>query len=409
LSTTQVYELARRILAGSIEFPTVLGESYGDIVDFYREILSEHGVHVTIHRVPDEYVAKTLPREFNPDKPRYILLARLGTGEKVLQFNGHYDVVSPGEGWETPPFKPVIRDDKIYGRGSTDMKGGIASILLALISLAQEAREPGVIVEAALVPDEEIGGKTGTGYLVNELGSKPDYVVIAEPSGLDNIYIGHRGNVWGIIKVYGRQAHGSAPWLGDNAFEKMIVFAQEFLRRYRSEISRRRSSYTYEDENASQPTITPGGLLVAPGSINIVPGVSGFSIDRRLIVEERVEEVVDEIRRVVESVSSDLGVEASFTLVEASPPAFTPPDHALTTKLSKAIGREIGVEPRRTICVGGLDLRYYTMKGIPAVAYGPGEVGLAHKANEYIKLSDVVRASRVYLELVREIEENGRG
>lgn len=404
MSESSILEVTRRILTGSIEYSTVLGDAYEDIVDFYREVLSEYGIHVTIHRVPEEYARRVLPEDFKPEKPRFILLARIGSGERVLQFNGHYDVVSPGEGWETPPFKPVVRDDLVYGRGSTDMKGGIAAVLSAMIRLTQ-GREPNVIVEAAIVPDEEIGGKTGTGYLVNELGSRPDYVVIAEPSGLDNIYIGHRGVLWGIVKVYGVQAHGSTPWLGDNAFEKMLVFARVFLDRYKEAIASRKSSYTYEDERASYPTITPGGVLIAPGSINIVPGVVGFSIDRRLIVEESIESVAREIEGMIEDVGRELGVKASFTLVEASPPAVTPPEHEYTRLLSRVIEDRIKVEPKRTVCVGGLDLRYYTVKGIPAVAYGPGEVGLAHKPNEYVRLSHVVKASEVYEEFVREFEK----
>jgi len=405
LTISQIHEIAKKILVDSIKFPTVLGETYEDMVDYYREQLSEYGIHVTIHRVPDEFLRKTLPREFNPEKPRFILLARIGSGEKVLQFNGHYDVVSPGEGWETPPFEPVVRDDLVYGRGTTDMKGGIASILTALISLAQERREPSVIIEAALVPDEEIGGRTGTGYLVNELGSRPDYVIIAEPSGLDNIYIGHRGNVWGIIRVHGKQAHGSAPWLGDNAFEKMLVFAQEFLKRYRERVSSRKSNYLYEDERAAYPTITPGGLLIAPGSINIVPGTAGFSIDRRLIVEERVEDVIGEIQELLGQVSRELNIDSSFTLVESSPSAFTPPDNKYTQILGEIIRENTGREPRKTICIGGLDLRYYTIKGIPAVSYGPGEVGLAHKPNEYIRISDVVRVSKIYVDFAKRFEK----
>lgn len=405
MTISQIYEIAKKILVDSIKFPTVLGEAYEDIVDYYREQLSEYGIHVTIHRVPDEFLRKTLPKEFNPEKPRFILLARIGSGEKVLQFNGHYDVVSPGEGWETPPFEPVVRDDLVYGRGATDMKGGIASILTALISLAQERREPSVIIEVALVPDEEIGGRAGTGYLVNELGSRPDYVIIAEPSGLDNIYIGHRGNVWGIIRVHGKQAHGSAPWLGDNAFEKMLVFAQEFLKRYRERVSSRKSSYLYEDERAAYPTITPGGLLIAPGSINIVPGTVGFSIDRRLIVEERVEDVIGEIQELLGQVSRKLNIDSSFILVESSPPAFTPPDNKYTQILGETIRENTGREPRKTICIGGLDLRYYTIKGIPAVSYGPGEVGLAHKPNEYIRISDVVRVGRIYVDFAKRFEK----
>ncbi|RLG89577.1 MAG: succinyl-diaminopimelate desuccinylase, partial [Thermoprotei archaeon] len=100
-----VYEKAEEILMKSIEYPTVLGEAYKNIVEYYAEVLKEYGIHITIHKVPDEYVREKLKPEMNPDKPRYILLARIGSGDKVLQFNGHYDVVFPGEGWSvTEPF-----------------------------------------------------------------------------------------------------------------------------------------------------------------------------------------------------------------------------------------------------------------------------------------------------------------
>ncbi|AFK51313.1 succinyl-diaminopimelate desuccinylase [Thermogladius calderae 1633] len=369
------------------------------MVDYYREVLSSHGVHVTVHRVDDDYVRKHLPREYNPDKPRYILLARVGSGERVLQFNGHYDVVAAGEGWETPPFQPVVKDGLVYGRGATDMKGGIASVVGALAYVAS-GKEPEIVVEAALVPDEEIGGLTGTGYLVNVLGSRPDWVVIAEPSGIDNIYIGHRGGVWAMVKVYGVQAHGSTPWLGDNAFEKMVYLAKLFIEEYKPSLAQRRSRFEYEMPEASNPTLTLGGKLVAPGSINIVPGIVGFSVDRRLIVEERADEVVEELRRFLENASARLGVRAELEVMEKSDPALTDPGSHLVRVLEDSITGTLNLKPRKTICVGGLDLRYYAAKNIQAVAYGPGEVGMAHKVNEYVKLADIVKVAETYVDLV---------
>lgn len=402
LNSKKLTEFAVKVLADSIKYRTVLGEDYEELVDYYREVLSSYGVHVTIHRVPDEYLKKNLPVQYNPSKPRYILIARVGSGEKVLQFNGHYDVVPPGSDWRTNPFEPVIIENKLYGRGSSDMKGGIAAFLAAMVYYAE--REPSIVLEGVLVPDEEIGGLTGTGYLVRELGSRPDWVVIAEPSGLDNVYVGHRGNLWFMVKIYGKQAHGSAPWLGDNAFEKMIIYAKEFIDKYRIKLSTKKSSFEYEHPEASKPTITPGGLLISPGAVNIVPGMVGFSVDRRLIVEENIEEVFNEIRELAESISGETGIQSEIEVIEASNPAYTSLESTIVSSLGSSIEEVLGLKPRFTICTGGLDLKYYSEAKIEAVAYGPGAIGAAHKPNEYIDLLDLEKAINVYVELVRKLE-----
>ncbi|MEM4976860.1 MAG: M20 family metallopeptidase [Desulfurococcaceae archaeon] len=400
----EAYKLAVEVLSESVKYKTVLGEQYEEIVNYYSEVLAKHGVHVTVHRVPDEYTRKHLAQQFNPDKPRYILLARVGYGERVLQFNGHYDVVPAGEGWSKPPFEPTITNGKLFGRGSSDMKGGIAAIIATLVYFAQ-TREPGIVLEAAFVPDEEIGGTTGTGYLVNELGSRPNWVVIAEPSGLNNIYVGHRGNVWCLVKVHGKQAHGSTPWLGDNAFEKMLVFARRFIEEYRAILANRISSYKYEHPEASKPSINPGGLLVSPGAVNVVPGFVGFSIDRRLVVEEKADNVVAEIMSIAERISHETGIKVSVDVLSKSDPAYTPEDSPIVKTLVKSITQVTGVSPRTTICVGGLDLKYYTARGIPAVAYGPGKVEVAHKVDEYIELEDLRRTVEIYINLVKNLEK----
>ena len=374
------------------------------MVDYYREVLSTHGIHVTVHRVPDEYVEKYLPKQYNPNKPRYILIARIGSGEKVLQFNGHYDVVPPGTGWHTDPFQPVIIGNRLYGRGASDMKGGIAAILATMIHLAQTG-EPDIIVEAVLVPDEEIGGITGTGYLIRELGSIPDWVVIAEPSGIDKIYNGHRGNLWLMIKVHGRQAHGSSPWLGDNAFEKMITYAKLFIEKYREILETRISIFEYEDTNASKPSIAIGGLLQSAGAVNIVPGLCGFSVDRRLIIEENVESVLEEIQKLTSEISEKTGIKSEIEVISKSNPAYTPGESIIVEVLKDTIKSILNTEPKIIICNGGLDLKYYNEKKIPTVAYGPGIGEAAHKPDEYIELSHLNIAIRVYIELVKRLEQ----
>ncbi len=401
-----VFELSEKILMESIKYPTVLGDSYKEIVEYYASILKDYGIHTTIVKVPDEYLKKHLLEDLHPEKPRYILLARIGKGDKVLQFNGHYDVVFPGEGWSiTEPFKPLKANGKIYGRGSTDMKGGIAAFLAAMIYLSQLDKEPGIVVEAAIVPDEEIGGLAGTGYLVNEMKSRPTWVVIAEPSGLDNIWHGHKGLVWSQVIVHGHQVHGSVPWLGVNAFEKMVYVAKHLIENYLPKLKEKKSKYIYELPNGEYPTATLGGKLTSPGSINIVPGQVSFSIDRRLIVEENVDEVIKELEKAIQEAAKASGAKVELRIVEKMNPAITDPDSEIVRALSEAVTTNLGIEPKKTICIGGLDLRYYTNVGIQTVAYGPGEPGVAHKVDEYINIEDLYNSIKIYVDLVRILEE----
>ncbi|MEM4583201.1 MAG: M20/M25/M40 family metallo-hydrolase, partial [Desulfurococcaceae archaeon] len=277
-----------------------------------------------------------------------------------------------------------------------------AAFLAAMIYYAQ--KEPNIVVEGVLVPDEEIGGLTGTGYLVRELGSRPDWVVIAEPSGISNVYIGHRGNVWFMVKVHGRQAHGSSPWLGDNAFEKMLIYAKTFIDEYRAKINSKRSSFIYEHPEASKPTITPGGLLLSPGAVNVVPGMVGFSVDRRLIIEENIEGVISEVKELVSEINNKTGIYSEVEILDASNPAYTPPDSTIVKSIELSIRNVLGTKPSLIICTGGLDLKYYSEKKIEAIAYGPGAIGIAHKPNEYIDLLDLKKSISVYIELVKNLE-----
>lgn len=401
-----VYELAEKVLIESISYPTVLGDAYQDIVNYYAEILAQHGVHVSIHKVPEDYVKKNLPQEAQPNKPRFILLAKTGSGDRILQFNGHYDVVAPGGSWSvTEPFKPVKINDRIYGRGASDMKSGLAAIV-AILSYFAGREDVNITIEGAFVPDEEIGGLTGTGYLVDQLGSRPNWVVIAEPSGFDNVWIGHKGLVWGYIIVKGVQVHGSTPWLGVNAFEKMVMVAEAFRNKYIERIRDRVSSYEYQLPEGAKPTFTLGGKLLSPGSINVVPGFSGFSIDRRLIVEERTADVINEIEDLLREISVEKKVDTEFRLVERMEPAVANPSSFIVMKTIEASSRVLGIKPRATVCVGGLDMRYYLYKGVEAVTYGPGEPDQPHKIDEYTTTRSIYTFIDIYHELVNEVSKS---
>ena len=393
-----------KILRDMISIPTINppGDKYKEFAYFSRDLLKELGFRTEVIEVPRSYVERFYPEYAS--YPRYIVLGRLGDKSPVVHFNGHYDVVPPGSGWSVDPFGGEIRDGRIYGRGADDMKGGIAAFITATKIFIDRSRDFNGSIEVALVPDEEIGGESGTGYLVKVLGSRPSYVIVGEPSGSGTIWIGHRGSVWALIEIYGKQAHGSTPWLGVNAFEYMIYIAKRLLEEYRSLLETRRSIYEYDDPRGAKPTVTIGGEVRGGAKTNIVPGYYAFSVDRRLIPEERVEDAERELIDLVNKISSEhREVRVNIKITNRSPPALTDPGSKLVRLAREAVREALGIEPRTTICLGGLDMRYYTEAGIETITYGPGILGNAHITDEFLSVEEFGKAVVAYTSILKKI------
>ncbi len=400
-------EYITKVLSRLIEIPTVVppGEKYEDCANYLRDLLKEYGWEVQVIKVPIEYAGKYIPKY--KDYPRYIVLARLkGEAEKpILHFNGHYDVVPPGTGWTiTDPFKPKIIDGKVYGRGATDMKGGIASILLTAKMLAEGRLSYQGTVEISFTPDEEIGGECGVGYIVNEGIVKPDYCIIAEPSGVENIWFGHKGLVWFDIIVKGKAAHGSTPWLGVNAFEKMVEVAQALIKELKPKVESKISKYDYIYPEGKKATMNIGGEVHGGAKVNVVPDYYSFSIDRRVIPEETVGEAEKEVIEFINNLKKKIpGLNVEVKIRTRMKPCLTDPSSKICQVTSKACKEIIGKEPKLTVCIGGLDMRYYAYKGIETIVYGPGVLGIAHMSNEYIEVKDILTVSKVYLKTLHEL------
>ncbi len=392
--------IAESILKDLVSIPTVNppGEKYLEFCNYVKELLSKYGISSKIIKVPDEYVRKHIPEYV--EYPRYILIANVGSGDRVLHLNGHYDVVPPGTGWTiTDPFKPVIIDDKLYGRGSDDMKGGITSAILTLLALKDFENILNGRVEIALVPDEEIGGITGTGYLVREMKVRPNFVIVCEPTGLDKIVIGNKGLIWLIVEIFGKQAHAATPWLGVNAFEIGIKFLNKIIDELKSRVESVVSKYEYDIEGGNKATIVFGGDVKSCGKINMVTGYFSFSIDRRVIPEENVDDVEQELYNYLYSKAREMNIQINIKTVQKSSPAIVNPNVELVKTLEKSIKDILNIDVRKVVCTGGLDTRYYQEVGIQAVTYGPGDVNVAHKADEYVRLKDVVDASKIYVDI----------
>lgn len=384
------------VLLKLISIPTVspAGEGYEDAAGFLADQLSSLGFKVDVIKVPSDYASKNCP--LASSTPRLIVYGRAWSGSKTLHFNGHYDVVPGGPGWSvTEPFKPVVVEGKVYGRGAVDMKGGIAAVLGALKSIADAGLEPKVGVEAAFVPDEEIGGECGTGYLVRELNVKPDYVIIPEPSGLDYTWYGHKGLLWVKVLVEGRTAHASTPWLGSNAFLSAARIALTLSDILASMYSTRRSKHKIIPEEASYPTFAIGGRAGVPGGgkTNQVPGEFEFTIDRRLIPEESVDEVYKELEAAARMAAIAANATVKLEKLQSMEPAVSKLG-VLYDTLASAAEAVRGRKPEPVICPGGLDLRYYTEVGSEVLSYGPDGTK-AHAPDEYITLKELSNLVRI--------------
>ena len=211
-----------------IRFPTVNppGEAYRPCAEYLAERLKPRGFEVELH-----------PRRRRAGRQRPLSARqcrrpfRGRTPGPCVHFNSHIDVVEAGEGWTVDPFAGVVKDGRVYGRGACDMKGGLAASIVAVEAFLEAYPDfPGAI-EISGTADEESGGFGGVAYLA-KLGyfSKPkvDHVIIPEPLNKDRICLGHRGVWWAEIETGGEIAHGSMPFLGDNAVRHMGAVLKAF-------------------------------------------------------------------------------------------------------------------------------------------------------------------------------------
>lgn len=317
---------------------------------------------------------------------RYIVLAWTGSKKTDLHFHCHYDVVPAGPGWRFNPFKGEIAEGKIYGRGSSDMKGGIASVFAALKALNADAS-----LSLSLTPDEETGGALGAEYVVKNRLITTKMAVLPEPTGLKTIYDACKGALWVEVSVLGEAGHPSLKGHGVNAFDKMVETAQR-LQKLKKEIENRKSTLKAYPEEGKWATLNIGGRCSSGEAVNAVPGKAVFTLDRRIIPEEDTEQVKQEIMHYIGD--ADVTI-----LLEAEP--FHVDEPATVCQLLKGCAEKVTGSPVAfALCPGFLDARHFVHAGIPCITWGPGIYENAHISNEYIRIQDIMTAARVFHDLV---------
>jgi succinyl-diaminopimelate desuccinylase len=397
-ASDEIVDFAARL----VRIPTVNppGDEYEACASVIGDQLRAHGAEVDL-----------LPAigriEHTPQHPRINVVGRhAGSGHgPAIHLNGHFDVVPTGLGWTRDPFGGEIVDGRLYGRGSCDMKAGLAAAVFAVEALRRAGIKSAAPIEVSGTVDEESGGFAGVAWLAeNRLLSRErtKAVIIPEPFGVDRICVGHRGVYWFEVIAAGRIAHGSMPYLGINAIEGMSHLLDLVRDELGPALFGRVTTMPVVPEGSRHATINingiDGGQPVEDTPSPCVADRCRVVFDRRFLMEEGLERTRAEIAALVHKAQSRMP-DVKFSIEDRLifEPTRTPEDAPVIGALADAIKQVTGREAALVASPGTYDQKHVArIAGVPqCVAYGPGQLDLAHQPDEYCSVDDIVAATKV--------------
>lgn len=356
-----VIEILDRLIA----FPSVVGTPNGDIVNWISAYLAEQGARVSVFKGPEGDRSNLLATIGPVDMPGYIL-------------SGHMDVVPAGEPeWTSHPFILRRDGDKLYGRGTSDMKGFLASVLAAVPMLAKvDLSRP---IHIAFSYDEEAGCR-GVPHLIArlpDLCAKPIGAIIGEPSNMQAVRA-HKGKAAAQVTVRGRSGHSSRPDLGLNAIHAMADILNATVE---AEVALTHGPL----DPAFEPPYSSlqAGVISGGQALNIIPDSCTLELEARAVSGINAVGLLRSIRERAEALVAK-GFEVDWTPLSAYPALSLPAEAALAGLLKELTGKE----PRGAVSYG-TEAGLYQAAGIDAIICGPGDIGRAHRPNEYILESEL--------------------
>jgi succinyl-diaminopimelate desuccinylase len=313
------------------------------------------------------------------------VLASVGSGQRILYFSGHFDVV-PAQSQDQ--FQPRLKGDNLFGRGSSDMKGGLA----AMIHAAAATRDEGLLTSGrigiVLAPDEETAGPRGSRDLATRelLGKNGIGMLTPEPTG-GVIWNASRGAITLRATMLGKTAHVGRQFEGVNAFERALPGMMR-LAEIKKHVELRETKHKISPEAARKSILLLGGRVEAGTNFNMTPEFCSFTIDRRINPEE---DLAEEERRLRDALS---GFE--IETLQKEPAAATPAADPLGQILSRHVSNITGKEAVFELCPGLLETRFYAARGIPAFAYGPGLLTVSHGPSEFVPVRNLAPCALIY-------------
>ncbi len=396
-----------RLTQDLIRIPTLNppGQHYRDICDYLEARLAPRGWAcelVRAHGAPGD----------SETYPRWNIVARHRGGRPgdCVHFNSHHDVVEVGRGWTRDPFggEYAPEEDRIYGRGACDMKGGLAASIIAAETFVELFPDHAGRVEISATADEESGGYGGVAYLAQQ-GAFADvqHVIIPEPLHKDRICLGHRGVWWAEIETHGRIAHGSMPFLGDSAIRHMGAVLEEMEATLYPLLAGKRTGMPVIPDGARASTLNVNAIH--GGAPDPGPDFTGLpapcvadscriTIDRRFLIEEDLAQVKAEIAALMERVRARrptfrYDIRDLFEVV----PSMTDREAPVVRTTAAAIERVLGLQAGYVVSPGTYDQKHIDRIGKlkNCIAYGPGVLEMAHQPDEWIGVGDMLDSARV--------------
>lgn len=331
--------------------------------------------------------------EWLPFNETLNLWAKHGTGEPVVAFAGHTDVVPVGDEhqWNYPPFAAKVVGDRLYGRGAADMKGSLAAMIVAAEEYVKANPNHTGTIALLITSDEEASAKDGTVRVVETLmerGEKITYCMVGEPSSSqilgDVVKNGRRGSITGNLYIQGIQGHVAYPHLADNPVHKALPFLQEL------------TTYQWDNGNAFFP---PTGLQIAniqagTGSNNVIPGELYVQFNLRYCTEITDGLIKQKVTEMLERHGLTYRIEWNLS----GKPFLTKPGK-LVNALVDSIQGITGITPKLETGGGTSDGRFIALMGAEVVEFGPLNATI-HKVNECVSVEELGKCGQIYHQML---------
>jgi len=341
--------------------------------------------------VAEFFDACSIPyKTYEAEPGRTNIIGRVGSGDKRLLVAGHLDTVPAGDGWTVAPFEPIVKDGRLYGRGSTDDKGAMAGVALAAQCLKERFDLDGTLL-AAGVADEECGSALGLDWLLRTGKVDADFAIIPDSGGnMRNIDVAEKGLLRVEIVSHGKQAHGARPDKGINAIWNLIAALNRFRERGLPQVEHRLFS----------PATHNLGQLRGGVAANVVPARATAEIDIRWLPGQSADGIMEWIGRVLGETETTIeGARFELNELMRMAPHEVAEDHDLVRLIRETTENITGVRPE-VIGIGGITVaKQLNERGITAVAWGPGDDHLAHMADESVSIDAIMTFVRLLTEI----------
>ncbi|MCL5096498.1 MAG: M20 family metallopeptidase [Candidatus Omnitrophica bacterium] len=347
-----------------------------------------------------EYVAQflqenSIPYEIQPigtGRPNVIARLEGRPGGRTLILEAHLDTASE-LGMEIPPFDPARKDGRMYGRGSCDIKGGLAAMMHALKAAHESSPPPNATVILVAAADEEYSFRGIVKFL--EKGWHAHGAVVAEPTQLE-IAVASKAAFRFRLRIAGRAAHSSKPHLGINAIVKMAKLIMAMEETFPPLFEKRRHPMV------GCPTINVG-IIKGGTQSNQVPDSCTIDVDRRMVPGETTSQVKQELTALSSSMKTrdpEFNVAMEQTIPDDYPLETAPSERVV--QLANKVSQELGAPARLVAVPYSSDAGKLSHAAIPSIIMGPGNIDQAHAATEYVELEQVALAARAYYQLIME-------